>query len=420
MQNLFIIGVSCSTFGKFPHVGFKELAFQVTTQALADAGAGVEPRQPNIGSAWFSNCLANLWGQSMIRGQVALRRLFDEEVLDPGIPVTNVESACASGSKAFVGACHDVLTGVSEIALAVGIEKLCMPQGNEAAIAAMAEAYDTFDSQRWQEEHRRRAEAAGTAYRPSDDHAVTMDTYAVMANEHMARYGSTVEQIAAAAAKNHCHGARNPKAQYRFELTVDDVLADRLIMPPLTRAMCAPIGDGGAAAIVCGSATLRKLAPEVRSRAVRVRGVGQASGRFRAADEESVTSVAAKRAFAAARAAPSDIDVVELHDAASVAEIIELENLGLMKPGEAGPAVAAGVTAIGGDLPVNLSGGLVSKGHPVGATGLSMVYETVLQLRGEAGERQAMQPRLGLIENGGGITGMEAAACVVSILERVE
>ncbi|MEQ8346689.1 MAG: thiolase family protein [Sneathiellaceae bacterium] len=414
MDEVFVVGTACTAFGRAPDRSFKDLAHEVVADALADAAL---PAAEHPGTIWFANCLGSLWGQSMILGQVALQPSMQSGLLPGQVPVTNVESACASGSKAFLGAVRDVALGLADFSLALGVEKLVRPDGNEAAIAAMAEAYDRFDPASWQDEHSRRAAAAGCAYAPAAGHAVTMDTYAVMAREHMARYGTTVAQIAAAAAKNHNHGAANPRAQYRFTMTAEDVLTDRMVMPPLTRAMCAPIGDGAAAALVCTARGLGRLPPEARARAVRLRGFGEASGRFRTADEAAVTALAARRAYAMAGLAPGDVDIVELHDAAAVAEIIELENLGLFAAGEAAAAVAQGATGLHGRLPVNLSGGLVSKGHPVGATGLSMLFETCLQLRGEAGPRQAATAEIGLVENGGGILGMEAAACAVTLLQ---
>ena len=228
------------------------------------------PSVPRPGTAWFANCMGSLWGQCMTLGQVALQPLIRDGLLPLHMPVTNVESACASGSKALLGAVRDVATGMAEVSLAVGVEKLVRPDGNGAAIAAMAEAYDSFDPEEWRAEHRRRAAAAGLDYVPTAGHAVTMDTYAVMAAEHMARFGTTPAQIAAGAAKNHNHGAANPKAQYRFTMTAADVIADRMVMPPLTRAMCAPIGDGAAAALVCAAAALDRLPPD-KLRALRAK-----------------------------------------------------------------------------------------------------------------------------------------------------
>jgi acetyl-CoA acetyltransferase len=200
-------------------------------------------------------------------------------------------------------------------------------------------------------------------------------------------------------------------------VTPEAALEDREISWPLTRAMCAPIGDGAAAAILVSQAVLDRQPPEVRARAVRVRASVLTGGKYRAPDEPGLSQVAAQRAYAKSGLTPADVDLIELHDATSFCEIFQLEMLGFAEPGGGGPLVASGATRLGGRLPVNLSGGLVSKGHPVGATGLSMIDELVLQLRGEAGARQAERARIALAENGGGVIGFDEAACSVVLLE---
>jgi acetyl-CoA acetyltransferase len=233
----------------------------------------------------------------------------------------------------------------------------------------------------------------------------------------MHRYGTTREQIAMAAAKNHVHGSLNPKAQYRFRMTKEEVLADRSVSGPLTRAMCAPIGDGAAAAIVCSEERLRSLPEGTQARAVRIRASALSGGKHRAPDEPSLSRLAADRAYAMAGLGPKDIDVAEVHDATSFCEIYQMEMLRLCPEGEGGRLVESGATALGGRIPVNTSRGLVSKGHPVAATGLSMVSEIVTQLRGEAEGRQVEGADIGLIENGGGVIGLEEAVCAVTVLE---
>jgi acetyl-CoA acetyltransferase len=199
---------------------------------------------------------------------------------------------------------------------------------------------------------------------------------------------------------------------------VDEVLADREISFPLTRAMCSPLGDGAAAALLCSEEALQNFAPAVRARAVRVRASELSGGKYRRLDEPGLSRIAADKAYARAGLQPGDIQLAEVHDATSFCEIYQLEMLRLCEEGRGGRFVESGATALGGRLPVNLSGGLVSKGHPVGATGLSMVYEMCLQLRGEAGPRQVQGATLGLIENGGGVMGFDEAACAVHILEK--
>jgi acetyl-CoA acetyltransferase len=196
------------------------------------------------------------------------------------------------------------------------------------------------------------------------------------------------------------------------------VLDDRLVSWPLTRAMCAPIGDGAAAALLCSARALAGLPAAVRERAVRVRASVLTGGKYRALDEPGLSHVAAQRAYALAGVRPQDIDVAEVHDATAFCEIYQAEMLGFCAVGTGGAFVGSGATALGGQIPVNVSGGLVSKGHPVGATGLSMVYELTAQLRGECGPRQVAGADLALAENGGGVIGFEEAACAITLLQR--
>jgi acetyl-CoA acetyltransferase len=244
-----------------------------------------------------------------------------------------------------------------------------------------------------------------------------MDIYAALARLHMSRFGTTPRQIAAAAAKNHAHSVHNPLSQYRTAMDIEAVLADAPVLWPLTRAMCAPMSDGAAALVVCSEKARARLAA---LRAVRLRGIRLVSGTDREpGDYDRQTGrLAALAAYDEAGLGPADIDVAEVHDATSFGEILQVENLGLVARGEGGPAAERGDTALGGRIPVNPSGGLVSKGHPIAATGAGMVHEIVCQLRGEAGPRQVAGARAGIIENGGGFVGVEEAATVVAILTR--
>lgn len=245
-----------------------------------------------------------------------------------------------------------------------------------------------------------------------------MDTYAVQACYHMWKYGTTQQQIACGASKNHGFGALNPKAQYKFEISVEQVLEDRLISYPLTRSMCAPIGDGAAAALVCSKDYLKNLPSGVQNRAIRVGATVLTGGKYRSPDEPGLSKSAADKAYALAGIGPGDIDVAEVHDATSFCEIYQVEMLGFCPDGDGGKFIESGATMLGGRIPVNTSGGLVSKGHPVGATGLSMIYELATQLRAEAGPRQVQNAEFALQENGGGVIGLEEAACSVIILQK--
>lgn len=415
MKDVYIIGSACTAFGKFAERSFQDLAREAYLQVLADAGMA---EGGAIEQAWFGNCGMFAWGQGGIRGQVCFTPLVEEGLFPERVPMINVESGCATASQAFHGAWKDVLSGQSEVSLAIGVEKLCSPDRPERVPEIFASGIDQLDAARWHAYYRAAGEAAGKPFETGPGRTVFMDTYAMQAAWHMRAHGTTQRQIAAGAAKNHHNGSLNPKAQYRFDMTIDEVLADRAVSYPLTRSMCAPIGDGAAAAILCSAEHLAGLPAQVRERAVKVRACALSGGKYRRLDEPGLSHFAAQKAYRAAGLSPEDIDLAELHDATSFCEIYQAEMMGFCAVGEGGPLVESGATALDGSIPVNPSGGLVSKGHPVGATGLSMIYEVCLQLRDEAGERQVRDAALGLIENGGGVMGFDEAACAVTILER--
>jgi acetyl-CoA acetyltransferase len=240
-----------------------------------------------------------------------------------------------------------------------------------------------------------------------------MDVYAMAARAHMERYGTTKEHFAMVAAKNSFHGSMNPRAQFRDVMTVEQVLADRLIVEPLTRSMCSPIGDGAAAAIVVSERKARELGI---AKPVRVVTSVMHSGWNRRDDEPDTVELCAREAYDEAGIGPRDVSVIELHDASAPAEIMNYESLGLCAKGEGGKLVESGATRLGGRIPVNTSGGLLRKGHPVGATGVAQIVELTEQLQGRAGERQVAGARIGLAQNGGGKKGNDAAAMLVTIL----
>jgi acetyl-CoA acetyltransferase len=416
MRDVYVIGTACTAFGKRPETSFKDLTREAYRAVLADAGlADGGP----IEQAWFGNCGMGTFGQRNIRGQVCFTPLVREGLFPQRVPMINVEGGCATASMAFHGAWKDVLSGQAEVSLAIGVEKTFFP-GDPARTQEIFEGgIDQFDPDEWHDYYRQAGERAGKPFGPNaGGGTVFMDTYAMQAAYHMRRYGTTQRQIAAGASKNHAMGARNPLAQYRFEVSIDQVLADREVSYPLTRSMCSPIGDGAAAAILCSQSFLAGLPAPVRERAVRVRASVLTGGKYRDLDEPGLSNVAARKAYAAAGLSPSDIHVAEVHDATSFCELYQAEMLGFCEPGQGGPFVESGATSIDGRIPINLSGGLVSKGHPVGATGLSMIHELALQLRGEAGDRQANRAEVALAENGGGVIGFDEAACSVIILSK--
>ena len=452
MRDVYIVGVHTLKFGKYPDRSIKELTAETFHGVLQDAGIAKEALE----SAWFAN---SAWGlnkyQHCIRGQVALRPLG----LD-SLPITNVENACAGGSTAFHGAWKDVAGGFCEVSLAIGAEKIFNPnryavfagflagtdveqalseakrlQGNMPLQAATPAAVSTPGKRKrrsWSDRLRdlrdqavigiELGEALGygtvkqlAAIGGGGDHSPFMDIYAFAAREHMRKYGSTPQQLAIIASKNHWHSSMNPNAQYRFEVSPESVLADRSVSFPLTRAMCAPIGDGSASAVLMSGAMVKKLG--LGKRAVKVRASILGSGRARGEDEPDIGERLSKRAYEAAGVGPQDIHCVELHDATAFGEMHQTEALGFFAKGDGGAAAERGDTRLGGKIPVNTSGGLLSRGHPIGASGLAQLHELVTQLRGEADKRQVAGARLGLAENGGGALGQEEAAMCLHILE---
>jgi len=415
MRDVYVIGAYTTQFKKHPDKSFHDLAREAYMGCLADAGM---KDGRDIETGWLGNCGMPFWGQNSIRGQALFQPLVEEGLFPERVPMFNVENACATASTAFQGAWKDILAGTNELTLAVGVEKLFSPDDAARTTSTFGQGYITTQHERLVEEMTRVAELTGNKFETGPDRTIFMDTYAMQAKWHMWKYGTTQEQIASGAAKNHNYGALNEKAQYRFQMTTEAVLQDRPVSYPLTRAMCAPIGDGAAAALLCSAAGLANLPPAARARAVKVRTSQLSGGKYRALHEPGLSRVAADKAYAHSGMSPADVDLVELHDATSFCEIYQLEMLRLCPDGQGGRFVESGATALGGNLPVNVSGGLVSKGHPVGATGLSMVHEVALQLRGEAGARQVADARIGLIENGGGVMGFDEAACAVHILEK--
>jgi acetyl-CoA acetyltransferase len=399
-----------TNFGDHSSSTLRSLAQEAIRQATADAGC----QAGDIEGVWFANAgQGALEGQHMVRGQVVLRPLGFE-----AIPIVNVENACASAATALHEAYNYLRAGAADIVLAVGAEKM-IQSDRQKSFALFEAAWDVSEPAGNLKRLRQLGgmDEAGLPA-PSSPRSVFMDVYAAFARQHMRLFGSTERQFAAVAAKNHRHSVHNERAQFRKDFTVDDVMAARGIIWPLTLPMCAPISDGAAAAVLCTDTGLRLLGGA--RRAIRIRSCVLGSSANRDPDDltRHLGRLAATRAYEAASVGPDDIGVAEVHDATAVGEVIQVENLGLCPPGEGGAAALSGDTALGGRVPVNPSGGLESKGHPIGATGLGQIFELVQQLRGEAGPRQAEGARVAIAENGGGLWGVEEAACVMSILSQ--
>lgn len=410
MSDIHVAGVSMTHFGKHLDRSLKDMAGEALTGVLADAGCAVD----QIEAVFFGNCVqGHMEGQDMVRGEIALRPFGIQ-----GVPVINVENACATASTAFHMAVNYVKAGAADIVLAIGVEKM-YSEDKARMFSAFDGAWDVHEVDQSTARFADMAEGVevpegSTSPRP---YSVFMDIYAGFCRMHMREFGTTQHQIAAIAAKNHQHSTHNPLSQYQKAFTVDEVLAGAPITYPLTVPMCSPVSDGAAAAIVVSDAGLKKLAGNAsRARRVLASVIQSGSNRNITEFDKHASRLGAQKAYEQAGVGPADIDVAEVHDATAMGEIIELEALGLCELGDGGPAGERGDTTLGGRIPVNPSGGLESKGHPIGATGLGQIYELVMQLRGEAGQRQVEGAKTAIAQNGGGIVGIEEAVTCLTIL----
>jgi acetyl-CoA acyltransferase len=410
-EEVFVLGVGMIRFGKYPEKSVKELTADALESVLKDAP--LDSRK-NIEAAWFSN---SLWGQSQgqnsIRGQVAMAALGM-----PGIPIMNVENGCAGATSALHGGWMSIKAGVYDVVLAIGVEKVWFPEDKAKMYSWFMSGMDVEFGRSvvaaFQEQAASsKGEGAGGGGK-GGSHSPFMDVYGMGARLHMERYGTTQRQLAVISSKNHYHGSLNPMAQYQKTMSVEEVLEDSPVSYPLTRSMCAPIGDGAAAAILCSERMLKKY-PDAKP--VRIRASVLASGALPDSGLEPIANRLSKRAYEQAGLGPEDIDVAEVHDATAFGELLQCEELGFCPEGGGGPLAESGDTTLGGRLPVNTSGGLECRGHPIGASGLAQIHELVTQLRGEAGGRQVEGAGIAMSENGGGFIGLEEAAMCIHILE---
>ncbi|HSV97609.1 MAG TPA: thiolase family protein [Spirochaetota bacterium] len=412
MANIYIIGIGMIRFNKYPDRNVRDMAEEVTRLSLRDAGLDTKDLQ----AAYFSN---TFWGmfsnQHSIRGQVVLRGMGIDK-----IPVTNVENACAGATTALHLAYTGIRAGMFDVAIAIGSEKITDPD-KAKSLASYAACMDVENFGKQIQMITEVGKSFKNIKLPDSDSApgqgrsIFMDAYAMGARWHMDRFGSTQRQLAVICAKNHFHASLNPMAQYQENMTVEQVLADRPVAYPLTRAMCAPVGDGAAAAIVCSEKYLKKMK---RARPVKILASIMGQGSDRDLDGKDIGERLSKEAYEKAGIGPDDIDVAELHDATAYGELHQTEAMGFCPVGQGGPYAESGATTLGGKKPINTSGGLECRGHPIGASGLAQIFELVTQLRGEAGARQVENARTALSENGGGNIGVEEAAMCVHILGR--
>ncbi len=413
MREVFVLGVSMTPFGRHLETSCAELGRQAAEAALADAGIGAG----DLDIVFYANTVQGaIEGQYGMKGQHALLPLGVD-----GTPIVNVENACTGGSTAFNLAVAQVAGGSADIALAVGAEKL----NTEDKARRQASFSQPGDLAQITEFLHRYSDLVADVKPPPtaviDDslRSPFMDAYALNAKLHMKKYGTTWRQIAAVSSKNHQHSTMNPLSQYQKAMTVDEVLGARIIAWPLTLPMCAPITDGAAAAVVGSREALRRFGER---RALRVLACVMQGNRRRAIEDTAAGALhaTARAAFAQAGLTPQDISVAEVHDATAYGEISHLEITGLCEPGEAGPMAENGATSLGGRIPVNVSGGLESKGHPVAATGLGQIFELAQHLRGEAGRRNVADARYALASCGGGFFNVEEGLSVVTILGRAD
>lgn len=404
-QNAYIAGVGMTRFGRHLQRSLKDLGGEAIRLALADAG--LEPQ--SLQAAYMANAAAALvTGQSGVSGQVVLRALGIG-----GIAVVNVENADAGGATALHQACTLVSAGVHEVVLACACEKLHQDDLSRSHLA-LGNALDPDQAAALSKAMREELQAAGW---PSANGVGSrlLDFYGVWAHRHMRHYGTTRAQFAGVVAKNAQHASGNALALLRERVHPDAVLAAPLLAGPLSLPMCASLADGAAAVIVVSPRKLRELGLR---QAVRVRASVLASG-WDVADEDEIHAPerVAQLAYEDAGIGPQDLHCIELHDATAACELLYYEHLGLCAPGEGGALLQSGATALGGDIPVNPSGGLLRRGHAGAASGLAQIVELVQQLRGEAAGHQVEQARLALAHSGGGFVGKDVAAIVINILE---
>ena len=411
-SNIYVAGVGMTQFGRHLQHSVASLSEEALAAALKDAAIS----RADIQQAYYGGVTQSpLQGQHAVPGQVVFARLGLV-----GLPVYNVENACASGTSAFQMAVQSLRAGACDVALALGAEKMNI-EDKRRALALFEGGWDVSLA----DENTARLLAMGEGVEVPEGseserpYSKFMAIYAALCRFWMKNFGTTQRQIAAVAAKNHQHSVHNPLSQYREPFTIDQVLAAPPITYPLTMPMCSPLSDGAAAVIVCNERALAKLGI-ARSRAIRVAATAIATATPRAADAfaDAVCRRAGRAAYEQAGISPADVSVAEVHDASAMGEIIAAEYLGLAPMGGAGAAAEAGELSVGGRIPINTSGGLESKGHPIGATGLGQIHELVTQLRGEAGPRQVKGAKVALQENGGGSIGYEEAVVTVNLFTR--
>ncbi len=387
MRNVSIIGIGCTKFGEHWEKSFRQLIAEAGIEAILSAGIEGKDIEALYGGSMASG---RFIGQEHIGALIA-----DQLGLNP-IPATRVENACASGGTALRSGYMSIKSGEYDMVAVGGVEKMT-DVGVEQAAIALGGAGD------------QETELFHGASFPA--------LYALMAKVHMNEFGTTEEQLAAVSVKNHHNAMLNPKAQFHREITIENVMNSGYIATPLKLLDCSPITDGAAAVILCES----EKAKEICENPIEIIASAQASDTLALAGRKSLsetiaTKIAAKQAFEKAKLTAKDVDFAEVHDCFTIAEILAIEGIGFCEKGKGGKFTADGHTALTGKIPVNVSGGLKGKGHPVGATGIAQAVEAVLQLRGKAGGRQVKDAKIGLTHNVGG----SGATCTLHIFKALE
>jgi acetyl-CoA acetyltransferase len=379
MRGVSVIGVGMIPFGKYPDRKLSDLGWPAVKAAIVDAG--IEPRKIEV--AFCGTALGGMMSGQRILGRMGLT----------GLPIVNVENACSSSSTAFRQGVMAIRSGQYDVVLVIGVEKLSKFGGGTLPL----------EEEDW--------EVSQGLSMPA--------LYAMRAQRYMHDFGLTSKQLALVSVKNRRHGALNSDAQMRKPVTLEEVLSARMIAEPFTLLQCCPTGDGAAAAILCASS----VAKQFRTDLVQVVASDVTSGKymtgFRDMTIPEITVRGAKEAYEESGIGPRDVDLAEVHDAFSIAELLYYEAFGFCERGAAGAFIESGASTFGGEVVVNSSGGLLAKGHPVGATGAAQVVEVVRQLRGEAGPRQVEGAKVGLAHaTGGGVSGFDHGACSIHIFAR--
>lgn len=408
MRDVAVLGVGMTRFGKLLDKSIKDLVREAVEKALKDAG--IEKKE--IDAAYVGNAAAGLMtGQEMIRGQVTLSAMGIDS-----IPIYNIESACASASAAFNLGWTAVGAGMHECVLIVGFEKL-YDADRQKSFEALGTGVDIEKYMDYFREAEARSEFGDKIFQEGagQTRSVFMDLYSYLTKDYMRKYGLTQEHFARLSVKSHKNGALNPHAQYRKAVTMADVLNSGDVVFPLTRMMCSPIGDGASAMVLCS----KKMSRRFNAKPIWVAGSVYGSGKITYDKSDTATGRLAPQLYETTGIGPGDVDLVEVHDATSPSEIMFLIELGICRGEDAPKWIEEGAFEIDGRMPSNTSGGLTTKGHPVGATGGAMIHEIVTQLRGDAGNRQVPgNPTIGMAHNGGGILGIDASSMAINLFKK--